>query len=379
MKKKTVILIIGIISVVLLVVIARGSDSQENLDPITIGASLPLSGDLADIGEQERNGLILGIEEINQKGGVDGHPLRLIAEDNRGISSAAVSTVNKLLNVDHSDIIFTSFTHIVAPIHEIVAKAEIPLVYASTVREFAEASPLAFRDYFDIVDTADRIAEYTNSLELEQVALLYENSEACVQYVNALKDRLSAPIAADVAFDRATTDFRTHLTKIKNSSSDAIVMCTFLQSHLVMPQMKDLDMMDIPAIQQAAPFLEVADTPEMRDIYDENETISSWFGYIPGSTNKLQANFVSRYEKEFGIKPDPLAVYAYDDIYVLAQALRGCVAENEIRKECFRENMLKTDYEGVGGKLTFDKDGVSSRDVLLMKVENGEWVDVEQN
>lgn len=48
---------------------------------VSIAALLPLSGPAAYVGEEVRDGLILAIEEINQRGGIGGHPAELVIGD----------------------------------------------------------------------------------------------------------------------------------------------------------------------------------------------------------------------------------------------------------------------------------------------------------
>jgi len=38
--------------------------------------------------------------------------------------------------------------------------------------------------------------------------------------------------------------------------------------------------------------------------------------------------------------------------------------------------LLKTDFDGIGGKLSFDKNGVSTRKVTMIKIVNGLWTEM---
>ena len=60
---------------------ACGSDDDASSEPLEIGVLVSLSGDLAIFGEDELNGMLMAVEEINGGGGVLGQPLKLKTYD----------------------------------------------------------------------------------------------------------------------------------------------------------------------------------------------------------------------------------------------------------------------------------------------------------
>lgn len=64
--------------------------------PIDIGFIGGLSGRVADLGVAALNGARLAIEEQNAKGGIDGHPIELVAEDDRQDEETAKSAFENL-------------------------------------------------------------------------------------------------------------------------------------------------------------------------------------------------------------------------------------------------------------------------------------------
>jgi branched-chain amino acid transport system substrate-binding protein len=70
-------------------------------DTIKIGAVLPLSkAAFAQAGEEQRRGLLMALEEINQAGGVLGKKVELIIEDDTGEPSVGIAAAEKLLTRD---------------------------------------------------------------------------------------------------------------------------------------------------------------------------------------------------------------------------------------------------------------------------------------
>ena len=370
------ILGVAIVLLVIIGVVAFGSDTNQtsqNKEPIKIGGTFALSDTLAFLGKNERNGWKMAIDEINEDGGVNGRDLVLVAEDNQGKAKQAANSVSKLLNVDDVDIVFSAFTHITKAVKDVVTEAETPLLYHASLPDIAESSEYAFRDYFDNVDNGKKMAEHANNEGYESVAILGENNESCKQMMTAVKENINADLTNEEYFNPDTSDFSTVLTKIRSNNPEAMVLCSFRHNQIIMPEMDQLEMLDIPTIQFAPQFLPVADTSEMRELYAENNTVGTWYGFAKGSPDQLAQEFINKYEKRFGSKPSPDAGFAYDDAYVVADALDGCADKSEIDNQCFIENMLKTDHQGVAGPLSFDDQGLSNRDVLLIEVVNGEW------
>src|SRR4051812_41071953 len=69
-------------------------------DPIVIGVSGPLTGDLAQYGEQWKKGFDLALEEINGSGGVIGRPLTYDFEDSQSDPKQSVIVAQKFVDDD---------------------------------------------------------------------------------------------------------------------------------------------------------------------------------------------------------------------------------------------------------------------------------------
>ncbi|MDH4318451.1 MAG: ABC transporter substrate-binding protein, partial [Desulfobulbaceae bacterium] len=71
--------------------------SSHAAEAIKIGVAGPHSGDLASYGMPTVNGASLVIDRINKQGGVNGHPLELLVEDDACKPEIAVNTATKLV------------------------------------------------------------------------------------------------------------------------------------------------------------------------------------------------------------------------------------------------------------------------------------------
>lgn len=355
--------------------IQSNKSKEENIkEPIKIGATLALSGNFAYIGESELRGLQLAIDEINPKGGLQGREIQLIVEDNKGDSKEAVNNISKLLTLDNVDVIFSVFTHITTAIKESVAEKGKLMIYASTIRDVAESNSLFFRDYFDAEDSGKTLAYFLKDKGYKNFMLLTEISDQCVQFEKGITSE-GIQFLGKESYDVNNLDLKTSFLKIKEKNPDAIFVCGWRHEHIIMRELKELDMIHIPTFHFVAPFLPLADTEEIQELFRKNKSASTWYGFGSGGNKEIQEKFIEKHQQKYGSKPRPDSVYAYDDMYVLFEALIKCDEKGLIKNSrCISEKLLETNYEGVGGKLTFTKKGVSNRQTLLIQATENGWV-----
>ena len=103
MMKKTTTLFAGLASlgfVLSLLTIPFSSLSAQQKSSIRLGVNLDSTGYAAWLGEPELRAVQLFAEQINAKGGIDGHPLELMIYDNESEPEKASNIAKKLIQRD---------------------------------------------------------------------------------------------------------------------------------------------------------------------------------------------------------------------------------------------------------------------------------------
>ena len=376
--KNNIKLLIGFGIVVIAILLVSGCQkSQEKGEKgvIKIGVTAALTGKYAYIGISGINGMEMAIDKINANGGINGKKIDLIAEDNEGDPKEAATNVMKLMNVDNASIIISSFTHITRAIKDIVVDNGRLLFYISTDRTIAESSPYIFRDYFDAEDNGKAIAKAVKYFNKTNVSYIGENSDQCMIYKKTFEDeakKLGINILSEEVYNVKETDLRTPLLKLDLKDSDALVTCTWRHEHILMKEMKELGYIGIQTFHWVGPYLPVAQTEEITRLFSENHAVSSWYGYNKDDPRAVE--FINEYKQRYNEEPLPDAVYSYEDILMIAKALKKCDDVGKVNdRDCLRDALLNTKLEGVSGTFSFDKDGASNRDVLFIEAENNSW------
>lgn len=355
---------------------------KEKKEPIKLGATLALSGPYAFIGQAEQYGIEQAVEEINTRGGIaGGRMIEVIYEDNAGDAKQAVNGVQKLIHQDQVDIFFSAFSHITRAVNALIGQTGKTLLYASTQPDMALEYPHHFRDFSDAGDAGITLIQKANQRGVEQGMYLGEVSDVCHIFLDKLEqeaNRVGIAINKQEEYTDPKSDFRTILLKLNSLPKDTVLFtCTWKHSELLMKQMKELDLMHIPTYHINAPFLPNNDSETIRALYEENQSMSSWTGILEeGNAPKAQA-FVDAFVEEHGEHPRPDVIFTYDDMHVLAQALDVCASANDVDHDCVRDYLFRVEYDGIGGVLRFDEQGLSERTTTLIEVVDGKWREVK--
>src|SRR6266850_8374832 len=137
------------------------ADAASCPSSIPFGLTTPLTGNLALLGTQARNGAEFAVDEINAGGGISGKKIALKTEDTGASSTDALNAMNRVIE-SKPLIVFGSMIspHVFAQT-ESVNKSETPfLVGATNAKVTAQGSKWLFRTHAHDGQLADLIPTY---------------------------------------------------------------------------------------------------------------------------------------------------------------------------------------------------------------------------
>jgi branched-chain amino acid transport system substrate-binding protein len=185
-------------------------------------------------------------------------------------------------------------------------------------------------------------------------------------------ERLGGEIVYSDGFANGTTDFRTQLTKIRNSNPDILFIPGYFQEvSNILKQMKDLDF-NIQVL-------------GVNSFYDERiiklageqaeGIIFTYPAYDSNSDDKIIKTFVENYSSKYGNTPDAFAAHGYDCMKVIEYAVKQLKKKSEaITREALRDEVSKIrDFNGVSGKFSFDENGDVIKEMRFMTVKDGKF------
>lgn len=350
------IALIAAISVLLLSVAACESRSgpKQETDVLTLGAILPLTGDVASYGIAAQRGIELAVEDLNEAGGIGSRTLRVVYEDDRGNSEEAISAFRKLTTVNRVPVIFGSAaSSVTLALCPLANNASVPLVSPiSSSPQLTEQGG----DYFFRLCPSDNaqarmMAEWLREDRVSKAAVVYVNNS----WGQGLRDEFEVQFIAmggETVFNEAIQEnernLRSHLRVIRSTEAEAVYGITYgREGGALLRQAKEMEF-ELPIY-----GADVWGNPELAEAAGE---AASGVRIIRPTTfgGPRYEDFTLRFEERFGLKPDVYASYAYDMVFVVAGALESGEAGPEIAAA-----LRATDYEGVTGSVRFDENNDS--------------------
>jgi len=374
-------IIIGIIAIILIVAgfsyFGKNSNQQAVKEPIKIGFIAPLTGDAVSYGEPIKNSATIAVDEINNKGGIDGRKLEVIYEDSKCSGKDAVSATQKLINTDGvkiiAGIVCSGDLLSIAPVTE--QNKIIVFSPAASSPDITNAGDFIFRNNPSDSDSGRATAEIMLKNH-RKVAVISENTDyaqgALKVFVKFIKQG-GGELVANENFAPGTTDFRTHLTKIKAANPEALFINPQVEraGGAIVKQAREIGI-GIPlfgnVVVAGAEALKVAGT-----VANGLTVIDA-----PGLSkdNPKAVKFLADYQAKYG-KPN-LEFYmgaSYDHIYILTQAIK----EVGLDTEKIRDYLYGLqNFSGVIGNYGLDKNGdLTGITFTVKQIVNGEVIEVK--
>lgn len=333
-----------------------GPEAPEG-EPIKLGHLGPLTGDAASYGIDTANATMLAIEEINAAGGINGRSLVLVSEDGRCNPSDATSAAQKLVNIDKVVAIIggqcSGETLAAAPIAE--ANEVVMISPVSSSPDVTNAGDFVFRVYPSDWLKGSAFANYFKDYGFTKVAMISENTDFCVGIHRSTKEQL--PEGVEMVFhefvDPGTKDFRTLMTRLKNTDFDVFIVNT--QSDAVAAAM--VTQLREQGITTQAIGTDTADSVTLGEIATE-AVEGLHILSVPNldESSSTQAVFAKKFRDRYGEAQSTMffAALSYDATNLLATAMADVGTDGSAIRDWL---YALEGYNGIAGSISFDENG----------------------
>ena len=369
-----------LMSVVLAAAVAGcGSSSSKE---IKIGLLNEMTGGNATIGTAAANGAKLAIKEINANGGLLGKQIKAVVADNKSEPSEAANAMTKLLTQDRVVAVTGTFSSSNAIAAASVAEAnKIPYLVAGatnpkvTVDEKTKNVKkyiyrVCFIDPFQGTVAANFAAK---DLKVKKAAMLVDNSsdysKGLAEFFEAAFKKEGGEIVANEAYLQKDTDFKATLTKIKSKGADILYVPGYYEEvGKIVKQAREMGI-TVPIIGadgwDSPKLVEIASVAALNNTYFTNH-------YSVEDTSPKAQAFVKAYSKEYGQKPEALAVLGYDAVYVLADAIKRANSTDSAK---IIEALASTkDFPAISGITTINKTHDADKNAVVIEMKDGKQV-----
>ena len=375
MKKKGKI-VIGVVVAVVIVLLLVGPLSvwnwvptlKEPLVTYKVGALLSVTGPAAWLGTPERNTVRMIEEEINEAGGINGHPLEVIVEDTVGDATKTVTAAKKLISKDEVlAIVGPSRSGTTMAVIPIVEEAEIPLISCAAAEAIVvPVKRWVFKTPQKDSDAAIRIYEYMKEQGISKIAIITGTTgfgDQGRQQLKKFASEFDVTIVVDETYGPEDTDMTAQLTKIKASGAEALVNWSIVAGQVIVAKnMRQLGM-EIPLFQSHG----FGNVKYAQTAGEAGEGIIFPCGRLLAVDTLLeghpQKEVLTRYKEEYEAKYDEdvstFGGHAWDALYLVIEALEEVGADREKIRD-YIEN--RKGFVGTGGVFNFSPEDHSGLD-----------------
>lgn len=340
----------------------------------TIGCLLPLSGAYRIYGNRALRGVELAMSRSSG--------IHLVIRDTGSDPQLGLMAVNDLLDVaEPSAIIGPIITaETVAPEAQ---GARIPIITLTQKEGIPALGQFVFRNFITPrMQVTALISHAARQMGRYRFGVLYPNEKYGVTFLELFQEeavRMGGSVVSTAGYDIDQTDFRDAIRALRqgygsggNGGFDALFIPDApRKTGLILPQLAYYDLRtqllgtnlwhSDQLLRMAGKFAEGAVFPT---------------GFFPDSQSPHVVEFVTAFRDTYGEPPGFIEAIAYDT----ARLLIDLLSRPDIRyKSALQEQLANLrDFPGVTGPTGFDATGEVRKDLYLLEIRNGEFVEIGQ-
>lgn len=345
----------------------------SNKNPINIAYIADLTGELSELGVSGMYGAEMALKEINKAGGINGRELKMIIVDDKNNPEESVNLINELIDKDIKGIIGPLTSAIAEYTVPLINKSELLMISPTVSTELLSAQD----DYFLRVIPSNKYQGIYTSKNMSyhninKVAILYEYNNQ--YFTKVLKNEFSKHFIDNggeiVYSDTFRTDETINYGQLLENAYTAGAKGIFI----IGPSYETASFCQILAKKdfEIEVFLPTwSMTGDLIKLGGKTVDGVNLVNFINCcSTDETYRKFNSKFIESYGEKATFPAVFSYESLYVLADALSNTNMESYEMKEYI---INKKTFGGPQGDINFDQYGDIERKIYLYKIINGEY------
>jgi branched-chain amino acid transport system substrate-binding protein len=355
-----------------------GQATGQSREPITIGASLPLTGEFSQPGGAAKRGYDVWVELVNEKGGILGRQVRLIVLDDASEQNTVVADYNRLITRDKVDLLLGTFSSLLNLPASAVAERN-RMLYV----EPAGGAPALFERGFRYLffaqqatapHQADVFVDWINSLPADQqpktAAYPTQDDPFAKPVIDTMRKALEQAGVRTVystTYPPETANFDTIANAIKARKPDLVAQGAVFEDGVgLVRSLVKAGFSPKTLFQTSAP----SNSDQYAKGVGEANTEGVFYtvSWSPEATYPLNQEFVQRYQRKFNQIPEEDAADAFAAAQVLQAAAEGV---GEINQDKMADWLRANQVDTILGPLRWDQTGAPQSDFLLAQWQNG--------
>ncbi len=355
-----------------------------------IGVNLEFTGPWAEITKTMKNAMLLETERINKKGGIDGHPLELVFEDNGFDLGRAAANMTKFTKDKEILTVVGPFEdNLQATTRAIAEREHITnmIICPSNPMVRALKQKWAFNIAQSDTIVSQKLVDLCLARNYKKILVFHGAwplAQSLAENFKSLGEAKGMKVIISKETHKPTDiDMTPQLIKMKSviekEKVDAFYACTGgPPGPIVCKNLRNLGVKTpilgthafgfgfiIALGGEAMEGVEFgAGKPVVPDQLDENDPV-----------RPVINNFDKRMKERYGVGIDQIAGHAHDAISLIEDALKRC--QGKVTRATFRDALENTKglkaCHGVYNYSPTDHDGLSKKDMVFIRIEEGKF------
>ncbi len=385
MKKKA-IMFSGLCLLALVLQLTSAGNALAGKPALKLGVNLDTTGYAAWLGEPELRAVQLYADQVNAKGGIDGHPLELVVYDNQSNPERSSANVKKMIQRDKVAAIIGTSINATSNAAKPIAQADRLTMY-SLSGSFEPNYPdsLTFASFVHASEQVENIYDYLAKKGIKRVAVLCANDSTGQTWFE-LTSRIGKKTGMQIATERFNIndmDVTSQLAKLKGINPQALIVGVSGKANAVVAKNFNQLGFKIPYITGSGniseSFMKLMEGNEPDTLLLPGAYYVVW-NELPASypQRKIMQEFSEAFHKKYNKLPDIYAVVAYDAARIVVEAMRRSKAQGPKDSEKIRAEIEKIkNFPAVyGGVYSFSKDdhrGLKREYAPMIQVKAGKY------
>jgi branched-chain amino acid transport system substrate-binding protein len=334
-------------------------------DPIRIGV---IAEAQAVAGSSIGPAAQLAAEEINAKGGVNGRKIEVIVYDNHSSAAESVRAFQRAVQEDHVNGVIASYiSEVVLALEPWAGRLKTVMITPGAASDVITANiakdydhlKYTFHGYLTSTSLADSVCAAAKDLlvtghHMKSAVIMSEDAAWTTPldagYENCLP-KVGLKVLDHIRFSPDTTDFTPIFSKIEGEKPDVIITGI---SHVGTQPTVQWKSQQVP-IPMFGISSQATNSTFWKDTNGATEGVLFQAVSGPGvAVTPRTLPFVEAYQKKYGNVPAYSGYTAYDEVYMLADAIKRAGSTNSDK---IVDAMEKTNYVGTIGRVAFKPKG----------------------
>ena len=383
-----------------------GQKAEQEKLPLVIGHIAALTGSHALSGTLGSKAIQLAVDEVNAAGGVQGHPIKLVVENDEFEVAKSLAAANKIISSNAPHILTGPYySSSIEAVQKLTEEQKIPhIVNCGSARKLTmEGQKMFFRlTLSDLWQTEAMVTYAVETAGAKRIAILAESGshgagtlEGWVQDMKKLYNM--EPVAVE-RFENDDIDFSAVLSKAKAANADALVLVPTgaPAAARLAQQARRMGFIDTPIFNSSS----VSGSMDYIKLAGEAaEGAVAPCAFLETNPDPKVQEFVKKFHDKYGENPEGKEpAQGYDMIQVIKLALEQKDSSGKYKFALgFTPKTLVEDrakivaalgtvkgYQGYCGiEVNFgpeatpqDRDGI--KEPIIAKIEGGKWVPVKK-